>query len=442
MHDQLTVFSFISIAVLFVVYYFLISEKINKVIAVMLGAALLIFLQVFKTGTHSSQSVALEFVKNNIDVLGFIIGMMVLVGIVKESGVFEALAIKLVKVVKGNPKLLLIAFGYLTLFMTAFLSNIPTVLILTPVLIILVRTLKLPYLPYFFVLVVMANIGGAMTPLSDPTTYYQAKTVGLSFTEVVENSGLIVLVLSVVTLAYSMLVFKKELSSVETNQSDVAEFNPVSAIKDWKILKIGVPILAVSILLMILREFIAKKTGATLDNTTITIGAAFLCVLIFKKNIHDVFTKIIDWEILFFFSGLFIVVGALEHTGVISSLAQELIKITHGNLNGLLFLTSVGSGTISTFIDNVPYNISMIGAIQVMEQNNIWVYPLWWALNLGTSLGGAGSPIGAACNVIAFGQAEHEKFHTAFLKYLAIGFPLVIINGLVTYGILWLRYIN
>ena len=442
MHDQLTVFSFISIAVLFVVYYFLISEKINKVIAVMLGAALLIFLQVFKTGTHSSQSVALEFVKNNIDVLGFIIGMMVLVGIVKESGVFEALAIKLVKVVKGKPKLLLIAFGYLTLFMTAFLSNIPTVLILTPVLIILVRTLKLPYLPYFFVLVVMANIGGAMTPLSDPTTYYQAKTVGLSFIEVVENSGLIVLVLSVVTLAYSMLVFKKELSSVEINQSDVAEFNPVSAIKDWKILKIGVPILAVSILLMILREFIAKKTGVTLDNTTITIGAAFLCVLIFKKNIHDVFTKIIDWEILFFFSGLFIVVGALEHTGVISSLAQELIKITHGNLNGLLFLTSVGSGTISTFIDNVPYNISMIGAIQVMEQNNIWVYPLWWALNLGTSLGGAGSPIGAACNVIAFGQAEHEKFHTAFLKYLAIGFPLVIINGLVTYGILWLRYIN
>jgi Na+/H+ antiporter NhaD/arsenite permease-like protein len=326
--------------------------------------------------------------------------------------------------------------------MTAFLSNIPTVLILTPVLIVLVRTLKLPYLPFFFVLVVMANIGGAMTPLSDPTTYYQAKTVGLGFLEVVANSGVIVLVLSVVTLLYSLFIFRKQLAAVEVNHNDIAQFNPASAIKDRKILKIGVPILVIAILLMISREFIGKMTGITLDNTTITIAAAFLCVLIFKKDMNEVFHKIIDWEIIFFFSGLFIVVGALEHTGVISSLAQALIKITHGNLNGLLFLTAVGSGAISTFIDNVPYNISMIGAIKVMAESGITVYPLWWALNLGTSLGGAGSPIGAACNVIAFGQAEREKLHTVFLKYLAIGFPLVLINGLVTYAILWLRYIH
>jgi Na+/H+ antiporter NhaD/arsenite permease-like protein len=442
MHEQLTIFSLISLITLVTVYYFLITEKINKVIAVMLGGAALIVLQVFKTGENSSQTVALEFIKNNIDVLGFIIGMMVLVGIVKESGVFEALAIKLVKLVKGKPKLLLIAFGYLTLFMTAFLSNIPTVLILTPVLIVLVRTLKLPYLPFFFVMVVMANIGGAMTPLSDPTTYYQAKAVGLGFLEVVGNSGLIVLVLSVVTLLYSLFIFRKQLAAVEVNQDDIAEFDPTSAIKDRKILKIGLPILIIAILLMISREYIGKMTGITLDNTTITIVAAFLCVLIFKKDMNEVFHKIIDWEIIFFFAGLFIVVGALEHTGVIGSLAQTLVKFTHGNLNALLFLTAVGSGTVSTFIDNVPYNISMIGAIKVMAESGIAVYPLWWALNLGTSLGGAGSPIGAACNVIAFGQAEREKLHIVFLKYLAIGFPLVIINGLVTYAILWLRYIH
>lgn len=438
---HLNIFSLLSIGVLISVYAFLIREKINKVIIVLLGAVLLIFFQVFRAQEMTSQTGALEFVKKNIDVLGFIMGMMILVGLVKESGVFEAIAIKLVKSIKGRPRFLLVVFGYLTLFMTAFLSNIPTVLILTPVLIVLVRELKLPYLPYFFILVTMANIGGAMTPISDPTTYYQAKTVGLSFMEVVSNSGMIVLILSVTTTIYALLIFHKPLAAVQVSPKDLALFNPKSALKDIRMLKIGVPTLIIAILLMITRELIANYTGVTLDNASITIAASFILILIFKKDVKEVFQKIVDWEILFFFIGLFIIVGSLEHTGVIRSLALQLIEITGGDLNAILFFTSVGSGVISTFIDNVPYNIAMVGAIQSMAGAGIYVYPLWWALNLGTSLGGAGSPIGAACNVIAFGQAEREKMHTVFLKYLAVAFPLVIINGLVTYGILWLRYL-
>ena len=146
---HLTTPGILSLLTVFVVYAFLIAERINKVIVVMIGAAVLIYLQIFKTVDMSSQAGALSFVKNNIDVLGFIIGMMVLVGIVKESGLFESLAIRLVKAVKGNPRWLLIVFGYLSLVMTALLSNIPTVLILTPVLIVLIRELKLPFLPYF-----------------------------------------------------------------------------------------------------------------------------------------------------------------------------------------------------------------------------------------------------------------------------------------------------
>ena len=407
----------------------------------MVGAALLIILQVFKTSNNTSQAGALEFVKNNIDVLGFILGMMILVGIVKESGIFEALAIKLVKIVRGKPRLLLVVLGYLTLLMTVFLSNIPTILILTPVVIILIRTLKLPYLPYFFIMITMANIGGAATPISDPTTYYQAKTVGLSFLEVLSNSGVIVTILSITTTVYTLFIFQKPIASAQVSPEDVAQFEPSSAIKDRHILKIGLPILALSIILLITHESLARFTGITLDNATITVTAAFICVLIFKKDIRGIFTNIIDWEIIFFFIGLFIIVGALEHTGVITLLAEYLIKITQGKLSWLLLLTSVGSGAISTFIDNVPYNISMIGAIKVMAESGITVYPLWWALNLGTSIGGAGSPIGAACNVLAFSQAEHEKLPIVFIKYFARAFPLVLINGLITYAILWIRYI-
>lgn len=172
MDATLTFQSFFSIAVLFGVYALLITEKVNKVIVAMLGAMLLIVAQVFRTGVDTSQDVAFHFIGKNLDVLFFIIGMMILVGIVRGSGLFEAVAIWLAKKVKGHPFKLLVAISYLTLFMTIFLSNVPTVLIMLPVLLILIKELKLPYLPYLIAVITMANIGGAATPISDPTTYY------------------------------------------------------------------------------------------------------------------------------------------------------------------------------------------------------------------------------------------------------------------------------
>ncbi len=437
----LSFFSLLSLVVLSVVYYFLISEKVNKVIVSILGATSLILMQVFKTATHSSQENAFSFISHNLDILGFVIGMMVLVGIVRESGIFEALAIWLVRLVKGEPKKLLVVIGYLTLVMTTFFSNIPTILILTPVLVVLIKTFKLPYMPYFFVLVVMANLSGAMTPISDPTTYYQAKTVGLSFGEVISNSGLIVLLLSVVTMVYSLFVFRKPLAAVKVSEKDVQLFNPKAAIKDLTILKKGMPILLGVILLMIFREQIFTLTGVTLDNATLTLGGSFLAMLIFHRKPEKVFKDLIDWEIIFFFMGLFIVVGALEFTEVIVLLADQLVTLSGGNMTTLLFLITTGSAVLSTFIDNVPYNITMVGAIQAMSASGLTVYPLWWALNLGTSIGGAGSPIAAACNVIAFSQAEKEHWSVKFFHFLILSMPLVLINSLVAFLVLWVRYI-
>jgi Na+/H+ antiporter NhaD/arsenite permease-like protein len=441
-HIALSFFSLLSILTLVVVYSLLITEKINKVIVAVFGAAFLIFMQVFRTTTHTSQDQAFEFISRNMDVLGFVVGMMILVGIVRESGLFESIAIWIVKKVKGKPIPLLIALSYLTLFMTATLSNIPTVLIVVPILLVLIKELKLPPIPYFIALVTMANLGGAMTPISDPTTYYQAKIVGLKFFEVVQNSGLIVLVLSVVSLTYIILLFRKQLNSVTVSENDVAQYEPKSAIKNKTLLKIGTPILFIAILLMVLKETIRNTFNITLDNASISIFSAFLVMFVFRNEPKKVFQDLIDWEIIFFFSGLFVIVGALEFTKVIDLLADTLVTMTGGNLSMLLGFLSVGSGVISTFIDNVPYNITMVGAVQLMAKQGIFVYPLWWALNLGTSIGGAGSPIGAACNVVALGQAEKEGIHIPFMKYLMIGLPLVLINSLVTYGILWLKYLS
>ncbi len=438
--SQLSIFSFISLGVLAVVYYFLITEKLPKALVAVLGGVTLIVMQVFKSQDGSSQDNAFAFISHNLDILGFVIGMMVLVGIVRESGVFEAAAIWLVKLVKGRPMALLLAIGYLTLGMTALFSNIPTVLILAPVILVLIKQLKLPALPFLFTVVTMANLGGAITPISDPTTYYQAKAVGLSFTEVVQNSGLIAILLSMVSMAYILIIFRKQLQSSKTTAKDVSLFKPLKALQNLFILKVGIPIVITTIVLMVLKEQITSITGVTVDNATLAIGAAFLCILLFHKEPREIFRNLIDWEIIFFFIGLFVVVGALEFTHVITALADGLILMTQGNSTALLLLVSMGSGILSTFIDNVPYNITMVGAIKAMEQSGIEVYPLWWALNLGTSIGGAGSPIAAACNVIVFGQAEKEKFHVNFVKYLILAMPLVIINSLVAFALLWLRY--
>lgn len=437
----LSFFSLVSLLTLVVVYSLLITEKINKVIVAGIGAVFLIVMQVFRTATHTSQEQALEFISRNLDVLGFVIGMMILVGIVRESGIFEAVAIWLVKKVKGRPIPLLIVMGYLTLFMTMFLSNIPTVLILTPVILILVKELKVPYFPFLFTMVTMANIGGAMTPISDPTTYYQAKTVGLSFLEVVSNSGVIVLLLSVTSLLYVILLFRKQLLAVTVSESDVAQYEPKSAIHNMRILKLGFPILVIAILLMLFKDFLKTKLGITLDNASITLGASCVAMLLFHREPKRVFSELIDWEIIFFFTGLFVIVGALEFTSVIDIMAAMIVDMTKGNDGALLFLIAAGSGVISTFIDNVPYNITMVGAIQFMEKSGVYVYPLWWALNLGTSIGGGGSPIAAACNVIALGQAEKEGYHINFMKYLMVGLPLVLINSVIMFGVLYIRFL-
>lgn len=438
---QLSPFAVLSVVVLFVVYFFLLTEKINKTIVAILGGITLIMLQVFKATDHTSQESAFEYISHNLDVLGFVIGMMVLVGIVRESGIFEAFAIYLVKLVRGQPKMLLIVIAYLTLIMTMFLSNIPTVLILVPVILVLIRELKLPYLPYIFTVVTFANISGAMTPISDPTTYYQAKVVGLSFGEVLSNSGSIVMVLSVVSLIYINIIFRKELGSVKVNPQDVAGYNPKSALKDLRILRYGLPILVLTIILMVSKEYIKTKFGITLDNASITLGASFITMLLFHREPKKIFSTLIDWEIIFFFMGLFVVVGALEFTKVIELLGTQLVVITGGVMSYLTIVVTVGSALLSVFIDNVPYNITMVGAIKAMEATGIAVYPLWWALNLGTSIGGAGSPIAAACNVVVFGQAEHEKLHVTFGKYLVKAVPLVVINSLVAYSIIWFRFL-
>ena len=177
--------------------------------------------------------------------------------------------------------------------------------------------------------------------------------------------------------------------------------NPADAITDIKLMQYGIPLLIITIILFIAKDTIYTNRGISYDNATIALTTALLLIVLSKKSISNLLMTMIDRDTIFFFMGLFVVIGALEHTGVISWVGEHLVQIANGNRTILLGLITMGSGVLSTFIDNVPYNITMVGAIKSMASSGIDVYPLWRALNLGTSFGGAGSPIGAACSVVS-----------------------------------------
>ncbi len=443
---SLSLNAIISIIWLVALFSILITEKINKTIVSILIAWLLIILQVFHdpSWVQSSQEIASGYIYHNLDIFAFIIGMMIISGIAKDSWVFDYLAIQIVRKLNAHPIKIFYALSYIAFFMTVFISNIPTIIILAPIVVLITRKLDLPTIPYIIGIITFANLWWAVTPISDPTTYFQAKTLWLSFFDVISNTGLIMFIVTISSSIYLYLIFRKDLKF----KPDIDEFNkidPLSYIKNKKELIVSLSILSIVILIVIFKEYIASKTWLRLDNWTITLFGAFLLIMIMKHSVSNILNSKVDYATLFFFAGLFIVVWSLEYNWVIVKLADELVKITWWSEKLLLLMLTMWSATLSIFIDNVPYNIAMVSTLEAFKQHAIVVWPAWtalaWGLNSCTSIGWAGSPIGSACNVIALGQAEKNWVLITFSKYLIIWVPLVFINSAIAYWILYFRYL-
>ena len=443
----MTTNAIISIAGLVVLFVILISEKIDKTIISILIAGALIFLQVFVDWTwawHTSQEVAWEFIYHNLDIFAFIIWMMIIAWIAKDSWIFNYIALSIVKKVNWHPVKLFFILSYMAFFMTIFISNIPTIIILAPLVVLITRKLDIPTIPYIIWIITFANLGWAVTPISDPTTYYQASTLWLSFLDVVSNTGLIMFTVTISSSIYLYLVFRKDFKH-KPDSEELKKVNPLEYIKDKREMIVSLIILFLVILTVVFKEMIAEKTGLRLDNWSITLFWAFLAVLFLRQNVSHILQTKVDYSTLFFFAGLFIVVWALEHNGVIIMLADELVKITWDSDALLLLMLTMWSAILSVFIDNVPYNIAMVWTLESFRDSWIVTWATWtalaWGLNSCTSIGWAGSPIWAACNVIALWQAEKTWVIVNFLKFLIIWVPLVLINSAIAYAILYFRYL-
>lgn len=437
----------ISIIWLVVLFSILITEKIDKTIVSMLIASMLIFLQVYVDWSWiwpTSQEVAWEFIYKNLDIFAFIIWMMIISWIAKDSGVFNYIAVIIAKKINGNPVKLFFILSYMAFFLTIFISNIPTIIIMAPIVVLITRKLDIPTIPYIIWIITFANLWWAVTPISDPTTYYQATTLWLGFMEVVSNTGLIMLTVTISSSIYLYFVFRKDFK-IEPDLAYLDNIKPLEYLKSKKELVISLLILLTVILTVIFKEFIANKTGLRLDNGSITLFWAFLAILFLKHNVSKILNTKVDYATLFFFAGLFIVVWALEHNGVILLLADKLVEITNWSESLLLLMLTMWSAILSVFIDNVPYNIAMVSTLESFRDTWIVVWATWtalaWGLNSCTSIWWAGSPIWAACNVIALWQAEKNWIIIQFFRFLIIWVPLVLINSSIAYTILYFRYL-
>ncbi len=403
----------ISIVVFVAVMALVVSEKIHRALAALLGAVVLLVIGIidFNAGMES-----IDF-----NTLGVLCGMMMFVAIVKESGLFEFVAIKSAKACKGNPWLIMIAFAVITAVFSAFLDNVTTVLLIGPMTIMLCKTLDINPVPFLLVEIMMSNIGGTATLIGDPPNIMIGSEAGLSFAQFIMVNAPIVVVIMVVLLVIFRFMYGRHLAVDEKNRLNIMKLSAEDAIIDKALFhKSVVMIVLVAIAFMLHGVF-------NLETSVIALTAAAVIILISGRDI-EVAIEGIEWGTIGFFLGLFMVVGGMEHTGVIEMLGNAIVDATGGNVVLMMIVILWASAILSSILDNIPFVATMIPIIMVMEASGIDVYPLWWALSLGACLGGNGTLVGASANVVLSGIANKEGYNITFMSFTKVAFPLMLVT--------------
>ncbi|GLH64446.1 ArsB/NhaD family transporter [Parageobacillus sp. G301] len=425
-----------AIAIFLITYAIIISEKINRAVIAMLGAALMIIFGI--VDLHKAFTHHIEW-----GTITLLIGMMILVGITSKSGFFQYVAIKAAKLAKGRPLRILVMLSLLTAFLSAFLDNVTTVLLIVPVTFSITRMLQVNPIPYLISEVLFSNIGGTATLIGDPPNIMiGSANKHLDFNAFLFNLTPIVLIITVVTVTILAFIYRRQLKTDEKLVNQLMNINETEYIKDAVLLKKSVSVLALTILGFILHSVIA------VDAAVIAITGAVILMLIGvqEHEIEEVFASV-EWVTIFFFAGLFTLVGGLVDIGLIKSLAKKALEVTGGDISVAAYFILWVSGIASATIDNIPFVATMIPLIKDMaagmglSPDSAQIEVLWWALSLGACLGGNGTLIGASANVIVAGIASREGHGFSYMDFLKIGAPLTFIALLLSHAYLFVRYL-
>ena len=365
--------------------------------------------------------------------LAVLIGMMIIVSVLKETGVFEFMATFTAKVCRGNTFKILICLGIITAVFSAILDNVTTVLLMGPVTFFVTKKLKVNPIPFVMTEIFSANIGGTATLIGDPPNIMIGSASGLDFVSFIQNQLPIVIIILVITILLIYFNYRKKLNVQKDDVSELMKINPKEFIVDKTLLIKGLIVLGVVVLGFVFEKELGLESGV------IAIGGACILLIISKKKITK-FINDVEWTTILFFLGLFILVGGLEETGIISMLANVIITYGHGNIILIMIMLLWISAVVSAFLDNIPFVATIIPLIISLGNSGINIIPLWWAVSLGACLGGNGSIIGASANVILSKISEKNGYKITFLQYLKIGFPLMILSIVLSTSYLLIKF--
>lgn len=421
----------VAVVIFVVAYALIISEKVHRTIVGIFGAMLMILCGII------SQETAISHIDFN--TLGLLMGMMIIVNITSETGLFNFLAIWAAKKVKARPIALLVALSALTMVCSALLDNVTTVLLTVPITFSITAQLKVDVKPYLISQILASNIGGTATLIGDPPNIMIGSAVGLNFMDFIANLTGIAIIIFLVVEALLIVIYGKELKTQPELQQKVMRLDEKSQIADKALLKKCLAVIAITISLFVLHGALGLETA-----TAALTGAGLLLLITYTRNeamIAKVLSKV-EWLAIFFFAGLFVLVGALVETGVIKMLAAEAIKLTNGNVNATAMLILWMSAVASAFIDNIPFVATLIPLIQDMGQMGLSnLDPMWWSLALGACLGGNGTLIGASANVVVASMAAQRGRQISFIGFMKIAFPIMILTIAISSVYVWLRYL-
>ena len=421
----------VAIVIFVVAYALIISEKVHRTIVGLFGAMLMILFGII------DQEVAVHHIDFN--TLGLLMGMMIIVNITSETGLFNFLAIWAAQKVKAQPIALLVVLSTITMVCSALLDNVTTVLLTVPITFSITSQLKVDVMPYLISQILASNIGGTATLIGDPPNIMIGSAVGLDFMAFVENLTLISVIIFILVQFILIGLYHKGLHTQPELQDKIMRLPAGAQITDHALLRKCLAVIFLTITLFVLHGSLG------LESATVALSGAGLLLLLTATRDEGAIVKVlskIEWPAIFFFGGLFILVGALVETGVIRMLAAEAIKATGGNVEATAILILWMSAFASAFIDNIPFVATLIPLIQDMGQMGLSnLDPMWWSLALGACLGGNGTLIGASANVVVASMSAQRGRPISFLGFMKVAFPVMVFTIIVSNIYVYIRYL-
>jgi Na+/H+ antiporter NhaD/arsenite permease-like protein len=432
----------IATVVFFAAYAMIISEKLHKTVVAIFAASLMLVLRIVEQ--HEAFHVEELGVDWNVIIL--LISMMLIINLMRPTGIFEYIAIRSAKWGKGDPFRIMVIFAVVTAVLSALLDNVTTVLLITPAAILIADALEVDAIPYLVSSALASNIGGTATLIGDPPNLMIASRAQLTFMDFIINLAPVVVVLMIVYLLAIKIFWGRKLVARDELRERIMQMDEREAIKDPVMLRKSLAVLA-----LVLAGFVFHGILHFQPATIALFGAGLLLLLSRTHEPHHVLSEI-EWPTIFFFLGLFIIVGGVVKVGLIKRMSLQILELTGGDLFATSMIVMWFSAIASAVVDNIPYVATMnplivdmarqlwpnLSGVQLLQHPDLM--PLWWSLALGACLGGNATVVGASANVIIVGLSEKAGRRISFWKFMAYGVPVTLMTIVISSLYVWIRY--